>query len=199
MEAGTSYAVIVDSCWGIGSWIQEANVSSRFACKTAPDSSCLIGRILRGKSTDAIVACCIFIACRQGNVPLRSKKFVNSLVYQRRSSDSVLKSSNMLLVSQLALPLLLLLVLRMHLATRMELAEAQVQAHLPKICSLVIVTTSTFIRAFRVSVVTSCFLRASTQSLKDEALSASLEVPFFSLRSCSDTRSLLRISVRSPV
>lgn len=26
-------------------------------------------KILRGKSTDAIVACCIFIACRQGNVP----------------------------------------------------------------------------------------------------------------------------------
>lgn len=26
-------------------------------------------KILRGKSTEAIVACCIFIACRQGNVP----------------------------------------------------------------------------------------------------------------------------------
>ena len=103
-------------------------------------------------------------------------------MYQRGSLDSVLKSSNMLLVSQLALPLLLLVVLRMHLVTRMGLAEVQeIQAHLLKICSLVIVTTSTFIRVFRVSVVTLCFLRASTQSLKDDALSASLEAPFFSL------------------
>ena len=31
-------------------------------------------KILRGKSTDAIVACCIFIACRQGNVPRSFKE-----------------------------------------------------------------------------------------------------------------------------